>query len=477
VTIARWSAWVAFPVAGLIWMATRYSSTWMFGDEWAVIDRTRRPGWLGNAFDGFNGHLMIGNFVVYNVQRAWFGVEENWFVFGAFSVSLVALQLSIAGVLRRLGLPTLLALLAASVAAFFPPGNNMVSEFQMSVNFALAFCLAAAFLALSETPTPGAAAAVALLLVLGLASDSAVAYFGLAFVVILVLGLWPRRLMPLAIGVPFVAYLAWYVFGNEAVYLDATFREYATFAFHLFTLAAGGLVGGGQTKGAIASIFGRPSDFTPAIPVRGEVVGIMALVGASACTAYGLARRRLPRKVIVNLIGGLATAILATAVLTQTRTFITPPEVIPGSRFVQWPAIFLLLAFAPAITAVLRPKSLRTARVATLGVAAALIAVFVVNLSQLWPIRQFLQDWGQGTKTAVRQTVSLVNDGCGAGQRIDPSAVPTTLSPEITVGFVQDLQAERALTPGFGTRPTPEVRQVVCVNVARRGAAPTGFHR
>ena len=57
--------------------------------------------------------------------------------------------------------------------------------------------------------------------------------------------------------------------------------------------------------------------------------------------------------------------------------------------------------------------------------------------------------------------------GCGEGSQPDPRAKPTKLSPEITVGQLQGLLANGDLTPGFGIRATPEVREAICKPATR----------
>jgi len=458
----------------MLWIALRHGHNWYHLDEWALIDRTMSPnGWLTGAFTGFLGHLYIGSYVIYRLQREWFGLEGHQLVFVAFCASLGALQVTIAAVLHRLELPTLLALLAATVVTYFGPGaQNMSWAFMMGANFALALCFGAAFVALREHRNASGAVVIAVLLVLSVGADSGVATFGAVFVGILVVGLWPRRLVLLALALPLMAHVAWLAFGDNSEYVTAPLEAVVSFGWHLFALSAGGLVGGGETQGVIDAVLRGPGSHvssSPTIPLAGETVGAIVLALAIACAAVGFAKHRVSRKVTVNLIAGSAAAVFGTAVLAQTRTYIIPTALIPGSRFVQWVAVFLLVAFAPVIAATVRPVSPRVGRYVYAASAAALIAVLVVNLDQVRPIRQFEETWGAVVKSPVRQTVWILTEGCGGGRKPDARAEPTAASPQITVRLVRQLLDEGALSARFGIRATADVRDVVC-----GGATPKG---
>jgi hypothetical protein len=88
--------------------------------------------------------------------------------------SLVALQLSVAGVLVRLRVPSVAALLAATVVTYFGPGSEeMVYQNLFPHNFALALALAAAFVALGLRRDRTTAIVVAALSLAALPCDSA----------------------------------------------------------------------------------------------------------------------------------------------------------------------------------------------------------------------------------------------------------------------------------------------------------------
>lgn len=448
----------------MVWVATRSGLSWYHLDEWVVIGRTTGShDWISSAFAGFQGHLIVGSYVLYRLQRSWLGLESNQLVYLAFCVSLGALQLSVAAVLRRLGLPTMVALLAATVIAFFGPGaQNMVWEFQLSSNFALALCFVACFIALrDEAATSTTAMAVAGLLLAAIGTDSGFAAFGVAYVGVVVVLLWPRRLSSLVLGPVAVAYTVWLAVGDLGTTLTTSFGAMASFAYHLVTLAAGGLVGGGDTHSAVAYALGGPQVSEAAIPVSGEVVGIVTLLVASSCVAVGLFQRRLSRKAIASLIGGLVSAVLAVAVFARTRAWIVDPAQLPGSRYVQLVAVFLLVAFAPALAATLRPAAPRSRRSITVVACVFLMAVFALNLNQVGPIRHFEENFGQAAKSRVREAVTVLSKGCRKGSQPDPH-VSLGVNSKITVGLLQELIAHGDLTPSFGAPAGATMYDNIC---------------
>jgi hypothetical protein len=459
-------AWVAFPVAGMLWVASRYSERWYHGDEWLMIDRTlNSSGWWSGAFADTHGHLMVGNYLGYYIQRVWLGVEGHQLVALSLCLSLGALQLSIAALLRRLSLPVLVALLAATVVTYFGPGaQDMAWEFQANVNFAFALSFAAAFLALREVKTARYALGIAALLVAAVGTDSGIAVLGAAYVGVLVVVLWPHRLAALALVPPLIAHIMWSVLGGGAKYLVAPFGAMWSFGVRLLTLSAGGLVGGGDTKAAVDRAVGVERSPEPTIPLSGQTVGIIVIAASLACVMIGLGRHRLDRKLITNLAAACVGALTTVAILARTRAFFFTPDLIllGGSRFVQWVALFVLLAFAPIISAVLRPGSARLRPYAVTAAALALAGVFVLNLDQMRPVRHFEESWGQQVKSAVQQAVTLVDQGCPGSQEPGANGRPTRISPEITVRLLQDLLDRGELTTDFGTRSTPEVREAIC---------------
>jgi hypothetical protein len=449
----------------MAWIATMYGHNGYTSDEWGVISRVAYlTSWLREAFAGTNGHLMVPTFVVYWLQKSWLGVGGHQLVWLVFCLSLGCLQLSIALLLHRLGMSTLIALLAATVVTYFGAGaHDMTWEFQLGVNFALAVSFGAAFVALGRSRSLGTAAAIAALLVLAVAFDSGLAVFGAVYVGMLLAFLWPRRLTAVALGPPLVAHLGWIAFGTGASYQAESLRTMASFAAHLFTLAAGGLVGGGETKRAVGIAVGASPRSSPTIPMSGEAVGVIALGLATLCVAYGFARHRYSRQVGVNFVAGLTTALVTVAFLAKTRAYL-PPVILPasGARFIQWVAIFLLIAFAPAITDALRLASPPLRQWGGIGAAGMLVTVFILNLGQLWPVLHFQEAWATNIRSDVRQTITLLHEDCGARHHPNAGFPNGGTLDVVTVKLIQELLRQGALSERDGIPASKQVRATIC---------------
>ena len=449
--------WVALPIAGIVWVGTFYRHTWYYYDEWSMIDRSM-GGW-GGLLDGHQGHLAVENYLVYRAQRAWFGLQGHRLVFLGHFASLAAFQVTLALLLRKLGLPSLLALLSATVLTYFGPGSqNMLWEFQQNINFALAVCFLAAFVALREQKTQRAALVIAGLLALAVACDSGLAVLGAAYVGILVVALWPRRLAVFALVPPLLANLAWFAFGDQGVNIGASLSKMWTFAWRLFALSAAGLVGGGERP---SDVGGHPT--TGTIPVSGVVVGLIVLALAGAGMAYGYKRHLLSRTVVASAVGGVAAAVLGVALLAKSRAFLVAPEQFSGSRYVQWIAVFLLMAIAPVIAAIVRPATVHSSRRIGATFAIGLIVVFVVNLGPLRPNQRFFAAWSDGARAEISQAVTVVNKGCPPGRHLEPSAEPSpNFDPQVSVRLLRELIADGALPAKFGVPASKVIRDRIC---------------
>jgi hypothetical protein len=445
VNIARRCAWIAFPLAGAVWIVTRYDQMWFFLDEWGLISRTVDSSGYHEMFAGYGGHLYALPYWVFYAQVHWVGLESHWLVFMVFCVSLVALQISVAAVLVRLGLPSMVALIAATVVTYFGPGSTMMTaEVYFGANLALALCFAAAFVALRDNIGRGEAIATAALLITAFGMDSGLASCGAVFAGTLVILLWPRRLAAVALGPTLVAIVAWELLDRSVSPAPAPLDQSLNFAFELAGRAAGGLVGGATVAGSIG-------------------LGL-----ALICVGVGLARRRLPRRVVACFVGGFLAAFVTVVAITYGRAGFVTSGQLGGSQYVHQVAVFLLLAFAPAVTAAIRPTFARPARLLAAVTAGGLVAVFVLNLSSLWPVRQLFEAWGTNTKLSVRRSVTVLTVGCGQGTKLDAWALPVDADSgsdpfgQIPVRLLRELLHSGALTREFGKRPTPEVRKATC---------------
>jgi hypothetical protein len=458
-SVAQWGVWVVLPLLLATWVGIGFSRYYYVYDEWTMIDRVRVGPWYHEMFLGLWGHLNILPYWIYSMQVNWLGVEGNWFVYFVFCASLVALQLSVAALLVRLGLPPLVAILAAGLVSYFGRGSEtMVYELEFAANFALAFCCFAAFVALRDHVDWKTALVVAALLVTAAAWDSGLALPGAVFAGSLILLLWPWRLAVIALAPPLAAHFGWLALnhsqllvtgrcmGCDAAYSTAPWDQSRQFAFNLTARAAGGLVGGF------------------------EIAGIIGLSLATICITIGLARGKLPRRALAALTGGLLAAGVTVVSITYSRAGLWPSasaaiDMLGGwsNRFIQQVALFLLMGLAPAVAASVRPRSRLYGQLLAVAVAAGLFVVFALNLSSVHLTRDSYGFWGSSVKTKVRESATVLRAGCSAGKQPDPHAHPLKeLSPQISVALLQHLLSDGSLTRDFGRTPTPEVRASIC---------------
>jgi hypothetical protein len=473
------AAWVGVPAASAIWVAANSTRYYPVYDEWVTIDRALNESVWRDLLLGFNGHMWSVTSLGYILQARLFDFQGNWFLPTLLVISLVTLQLGLAGVFFRLGLPTPVALAAATVITYFGPASEtMVYQHLYGYNLALALSFVATFVALGRRrtatdsvgdPTTRRAAfarrrdrrtavLVAVLLLVALASDSALALPGLIVAGAVVVFLWPFRLALVALVPPLVGHVAWFALDQSQVLAHGVCLNCAPFTFSvgirgsvefavaILTRSAGGLVGGSVTA------------------------GVVVLVLASACTVFGLVTHRLSRPVIACLVGGITAALVSVGLFAYSRAGFWPTidDAIDSldsvsNRYVQPAAIFLMIAFGPAIYATLKPSGRTASKVFTGVATAALAVVFIVNLGSVWPTRDFYRDWSASTKSQLREAVTVVSEGCGAGERLNPDAQPSSASFQITARLVEDLLDRGLVDADFGTPASPAVRAKICV--------------
>ena len=467
---ALWAAWIVSTLAGLVWLATQYRGHWFYYDEWTTIDRSFGS-WI-QMFSGHQGHLEVFSYIVYRLQRSWLGLEGHQLVWLAFMASVAAFHVSVGVVLTRLRVPPFLALLAATLITYFGIGGQSVTwEFQLGINFALAACFAAAFVALGPGQSRREAIIVGALLLFALGADSGLAIMGSIFVGLVILIRWPWRigipaLVPAALG-----QMAWFVFGDQGADINTTFDRIWEFATDLFLLGAGGLVGGGETSSVVEAAQGRSVPADPVIPVSGVTVGAIVLALAGVCVVYAFVRRRVDRTLLAGLVGGGLAAVVTTASIAETRAFFQAfPAALPGTRWVQWVAVFQLIALMPIVVVALRSNEARRNRFVAVVAGIALIGALALSIDQLGPVNRFSKQWGAGVKLHVAEAISVVEEGCGRGQRLDPDAMPIPdLAPQITVAVLQEVRADGALPARWAIPAPREMREVMCRSV---GSAP-----
>lgn len=347
----EWIAWIAGPLAGMVWIASWYRNNWYHFDEWSMIERSL-DGVLQGMLAGHQGHLTVTSFLVYNVQRSVLGLEGHHLTWLAHIVAIGALHVSLVLLLRRLGLSMLFALLVATIATYFGPGGqDVVWQFQWSITLAFALSFFAAWVALGTQRRTRDIALVGALLVAAAMANSGIAVLGLVYVGIVLAISWPWRATLRALVPATVLHAAWIAFGDGTESIGTTFGKMFSFAAELVLYAAGGLLGGGETRTKLEAI---PTDAV--IPLDVKVLGGIALVAALAIIGITISRRGMTRSVTASFVGGIVAALLCAGSLARTRAFLTNPDEFPGLRYVQWVALFLAVAFAPALATTLRPR-------------------------------------------------------------------------------------------------------------------------
>jgi hypothetical protein len=434
---------------------TRYTHTYFFYDEWSMIDRvTFHSSNVDAAFESFNGHLWVLNYLTYFVQVRWLGIADHLFVYIVFCSSLLFLHLSLAGVLRELGLPAVVAVLAAAVVVYFGPGaQNMVFEVQLGPNLALAFSFVAALVVLRWSPSPLSATGVSAVLLLAFVSDSSIAAIGLVFVAVLVGCRWRERLGLAALLLPVLASIAWLVrtggdFGPD---VPVGLRQQWEFAVRLALRAVGGLAGNGELVGGV-------------------------VVGAAAVLLLDALRRRVVsgRPLFGLAAGGIAAAV-ATATVAHSRAGIVGNDFVDYNRYIQLVAIFALVALLPPLYQALRPAHPRGRSAAMAVTSIVIVAVFLSNWSSLRDYRQTFEGWNVRTKMLVAQSIAVLDRGCPPGLAPDPEARPLgALDPTLRVALLDVLRRRHDADLPPPRRVDPLIRDTICSKPAGAASARPG---
>jgi hypothetical protein len=413
--------WWALPPAALLLVAPRYSHAWYFYDEWSVINAlTAGPIDPSMLLATYNGHLFAVPYLVYAAQVLWLGMSNHLLVWTVHCLALLGLSYAVAGLLRTLRVPALLAVLAGITAAYFGPGAQLAYfEILFSVNLVLALTLLAAIVAFRHrSGTWRAALGISALLMAATLTDGGIATIGVVYLALILLRRWPPSLLIAAI-VPAGAIGVWAALAQPSPSFPADLPTQASVAARLLLLAAGGLLGGGARVGAIA------------------------LVLAAVLLAVGHRRGLLGPDQARALVAGSAAAAIAAIVIAHARAgLITPQTMADFNRYVGQIAVFLLVALLPAVWAVASGLLPRWRTVLVPTFAAGMVVAFLLNLGGLNTTRYHLETWYQQSTDQVPAAIGVARLRCPSGRAVGGAFAPLGyLGPTLTVELLRRLSA------------------------------------
>jgi len=447
---------VGLPLLASSIVVARYRASWYFYDELGLIRRVVEPHPLSAAYAPLNGHLWLFGFAVYFAQVHLLGVASRRLVYAVFWLSLVALATGIGALLRELEVPTLPAAVAGVVVTFFgAAATTMVWEFELGTNLAAAFSIAAAIVVLRAPPRVRAGLAVAGLLLAATAGDSGLALCGIVLVGCLLVRRWPWRTAVAVLAPAVVANVAYVLYAGSNTLGSASILSQLKLAGHLILRGAGGLVAGNGVVGG------------------DETAGIVLLAVAAVLVIPALLQGRLRGLPRLGLAAGGAASLVTALLIAHARAgLIHGPLTLNvfffvNNRYSQEVAMFLLIGLVPAVWASVATLLPGARRGLTLVLAGGLAVVFVLNLSPGNDYWQYFRDLSSRTRQLVAETLLVIQRECPDGRPPPDSAQPFgTLAPQLTVGFVRNLERRGEL----GIQPPGQAEPaLIAAACSRRG--------
>lgn len=449
------SAWAAalvwlVSVLGVGWAAWNLRGGYFFYDDWAMIGRVLHTTPVEGMTTGYNGHLWMLQDWIYRIQVFGFGVDDNFFIRGAFVCALLLLHLSLAALLRASGLSRLSSMMLGGLLTYLgAAAENYMWPVQVSPTLAVAAGVAAAAIALRHAPAPVPArgpapvsapavapaspaspaararalppgetrtpspaptrvAAVVVLSLLSVGIDSAIALMSVTLAAGVTFLAW-RGLVRFA-GVPAMAALGlWILFADRGPEFPADFATRAAFAVRLVLYSAGGVFGLGQQG------------------------GIFVLIVSSALVAFGFHKGYLDRRSRIMLAAGSLSALLVAGALTVARAGIVGLDFTNGSRYLHNVIIPATLAAAPAIAA--------TCRQTPPGAGQVLIVVaFLLGLVPKQNHEVTFRRYNAETREGIRSAAAIIREGCPSGAAPNPASTPLDyVGPQVTTKLVREL--------------------------------------
>ena len=437
-------AWIAVPAIGAMWAIHWLERSYFFYDEWSMIGRVMRlPLWTGMT-RSFNGHLWFFQDWLYRIQVAWFGVDSHLFVCVVFVLSLVALHVSISAVLKCVGVPVFMSLLAGGLLTYLgAAAQNFIFAIQSSPTLSLAVGLSAAALALSGPPTKARCVLAGTAMLLSVAFDSATALCAIMFSSVVLALVWRWRYALVAL--PSVLVVAWWYLTADLGPVDhATLAVKARFAVHLLLRSLGALFG------------------------RGELLGAVLLAVIVLVVVVGLSKGWVTPQARAALTGGALSTAVTTAAIAHSRATIVGTNFFDYNRYLQNVLVPFSLSALPAVYSSIRGLAATGPRPRRAGAGRAVgpmivAGAFVLGLSPLHAYVKNFEAWNVAVRHGVRDAAALITIGCPTGAPPDPTSQPVgDLSPQITTRLLQELLRRGALRPSHDTHVDPAVLDRMC---------------
>ena len=433
-------------------VVARYRSAWYFYDEFALLRRVIGPHPVSAVYAPVNGHLWLLSFVAYYAQVHLLGVASRRLVYVLFCVALVALGAALGALLCELEVPTLPAAVGAVVVTFFgAAATEMVWEFTFGTTFALALLFAAALVVLRAAPRTRSALAVAGLLLAATAADSGLAVCGIVLVACFLVRRWPWRAAVAALVPAVVANAVYLLYAGTNTLGSASLLDQLKLAAHLVLRAAGGLVGG---RGIVGG---------------DETAGIVLLVVVAILVVPAVVQGRLCGLPLLGLVAGGTTAVVTALVIAHTRAGLIHGGLtldvffFVNNRYSQEVALFLLVGLLPAVWTSVVTLLPGARRGLALALAAALVVVFVINLSPGNDYWRYFRDLSGRTRQLVAETLVVIDHGCPDGRPPADDAQPLgALDPQVTVGLVRTLDRRGELAIPRPARAEPALIAAAC---------------
>lgn len=426
--------WLAGAVAiCAVLVGPHYDDTWFFADEWGLIFRSVSPeagSHLERMFSASNGRLWAANYALYTLQIQLFGLDSYLFVHIVLCITLVALTVSTAWMLRALGVPPILGFAVGVVLTYLGPAALMASFANLFTwNLALALAFVSMTIVIDHRAGWLPAGVVSALLLVTTVSDSGIAALVVVLLAVFAGIVWRNRFVLVAV-VPAAAVIAvWNLSTPDVTFPpEGSVFDRARLVLELIARSAGALVAGGL----------------------GE--GIAALVVGGAVVVFGIVRGHVRGQVLAATVAGTIAAVVAAVAVVETRGGLVPKVGFFG-RYLTIVGAMLVVAAVPAMTATLRTGARVRDRALAAFATAAVVVVFVLNLSTFQDVREQHEARASIVRTLATHAVAVVEDGCPGGAPPNlavPAFEPWTPGiPLATIARLVDMGAlEERAAPG-----------------------------